>query len=60
MFTVDPLFEARERGRRLQADAKAERTRPQVGRRLLADVLRCAADRLDPGAVALPLASPQR
>lgn len=56
---VDPLSEASERTRRLRAEAAAHRLRTPFARRALALVLRRAADRLDPGAVALPLANPQ-
>jgi hypothetical protein len=55
MLTPDPLFESRARGRKLRAEAAAERLRPPTARRLLADALRRAADRLDPGAAVIPL-----
>jgi hypothetical protein len=53
MLTNDPLEVlgvAHERGRRLRAEAAAERLRGPTGtRRALAMSLRRAADRLDPG-----------
>jgi hypothetical protein len=55
MFIHDPLFEARERGRQLRAASAAERLRPPTARRLLADTLRRAADRLDPSPVVIPI-----
>jgi hypothetical protein len=55
MLTFDPLSEAHERARRLQAEAAAERLHPPTTRRLLADALRRTANRLDPAAVAVPL-----
>jgi len=57
MLTNDPLFEARERARRLQAEALAEHHRAPGARRLLAGVLRRLANQLDPSAVVLPLNS---
>jgi len=36
MLMFDPLFEARERARRLRAEAAAERLRPPTARRLVA------------------------
>jgi len=54
MLTTDPLellTVAHERGRRLRAEAAAERLRSTSGtRRALAVSLRRAADRLDPAA----------
>ena len=44
----DQLALAHEHGRRLQAEAAAERLAPARGRRALAASLRRAADRLDP------------
>jgi hypothetical protein len=55
MLTFDPHSEARERARQLQAQAAAERLHPSTTRRLLAEALRRAANRLDPGSVAVPL-----
>ncbi len=56
MFTSDPLDAlavAHERGRRLRAEAAAERLRGAPGtRRALAVTLRRAADRLDPAPLA--------
>jgi hypothetical protein len=56
MSTLDPLdalFLAHERGRRLRAEAAAERLRSTSGtRRALAVSLRRAADRLDPAPLA--------
>lgn len=57
MFTIDPSFEARERSRRLQAEALAEQHRTPLTRRLLAEILRQTADRLDPGTIVRPLHS---
>jgi len=49
MFSDDSLEVARERGRRLWAEAAAERLRaPSRTRHVLAAFLRRAADRLDP------------
>jgi NADPH:quinone reductase-like Zn-dependent oxidoreductase len=59
MLTFDALVEARERGRQLQAEAAAERLRPPTARRLLAEALRRAANRLDPVAVVVPVACSQ-
>ena len=55
MLTPDPLSEFRERSRQLQAQAAAERLYPSTMRRLLAEALRRAANRLDPGPVVIPL-----
>ena len=55
MFIPDPLFEARQHARQLHADAAGERLRPQSTRHLLAEALRGAANRLDPGPIVLPL-----
>lgn len=56
MFTGDPfaaLAVAHQRGRRLRAEAAAERLRGASGtRRALAVSLRRAADRLDPAPLA--------
>ncbi len=56
MFTSDPLntlVVAHERGRRLRAEAAAERLRDTSGtRRALAVSLRRTADRLDPAPLA--------
>jgi hypothetical protein len=57
MLTNDPLFEARERAQRLQAEALAEHHRTPIARRLLAGVLRRVANQLDPSAIVLPLNS---
>ena len=51
MLTPDPLFEAHEHGRRFRSQAASERLRPPTTRRLLADTLRRAADRLEPAPV---------
>jgi len=60
MFTVDPLSEARETGRQLRAEAAAERLRPPTARRVLAEVLRRTADRLDPAPTVVSLTVCQR
>ncbi len=39
MLMSDPLFETRERARRLRAEAAAERLRPPTAQRLLAKAL---------------------
>lgn len=59
MQTFDPLVEARERCRRLSAEAGAKRlVGPQAARHSLADALRRVADRLDP-AVVIHVPKPQ-
>lgn len=55
MLIFDPYSEFRERTRRLQAEAAAERLHPSPMRRLLAEALRRTANRLDPGPVVIPL-----
>ena len=56
MLTFDPLVEARERGRRLRAEADPERLfRSPTARRAFADALRRVADRLDPLVAAAPV-----
>jgi hypothetical protein len=47
MFTSDPLFEAHQHSQQLHADAAGERLRGRPTRRVLAEALRCAANRLD-------------
>jgi hypothetical protein len=59
MFTFDPLQEARERGRRLRAEADPERLfRRPTARRAFAGTLRRVADRLDP-LIAVPVPKPR-
>jgi hypothetical protein len=55
MLTFDPHSEARERARQLHAQAAAERLHPSTTRRLLAEALRRAADRLDSRPLVIPL-----
>jgi hypothetical protein len=55
MLTFDPHSEARERARQLQAQAIAERLHLSPTRRLLAEALRRAADRLDSRPLVIPL-----
>jgi hypothetical protein len=54
MFIPDPLFEASQHRRQLQADAAAERLRPRLTRHLLAEALRATANRLDARPVVRP------
>ena len=60
MLTLDPLFEAHQHTRQLQADAASERLRPRPAHRLIAEALRAAANRIDPSPLVLPLNCPQR
>jgi hypothetical protein len=60
MLTFDPISEAHERARQLQASAAAERLRLPTTRPLLAQALRRTANRLDPAAVAIPLTTSHR
>jgi hypothetical protein len=57
MFISDSLFEARQHGRQLQAEAAGERLRTRLARHLLAEALRGAANRLDARPVIVSLSA---